>query len=158
MICLRLREVGVVSSAFPLAYCFSFLATDALIDKGSTRDVLLGGLALADVAVAAMSVVPALPVPLATLWPCAESYRELAQTVRPNLSRHGTRHRSAVGVKCGCVLPGYGVSVVLERWALWATSANVDAFDAPLAVASIATVRFARDTQKDLNKVMRMSD
>lgn len=122
MMGLGLQEVGVVSSAFPFAYGFSRLATGAMVDNGSPRDVLLGGLALAGLAVAAMAATPVAAAPLAVLW-----------------AIHGLVQGAGAGCSAKLLTAWYAPSERGRWWALWATSANIGAFGAPLAVAGIAT-------------------
>lgn len=122
MMGLGLREVGIVSSAFPFAYGFSRLATGAMVDNGSPRDVLLGGLGLAGLAVASMAVSPVAATPLAGLW-----------------ALHGLVQGAGAGCSAKLLTAWYAPNERGRWWALWATSANVGAFGAPLAVAAVAT-------------------
>ncbi len=125
---LGLSEVGVVSSAFPFTYGLSRLLTGALVDNGSPRDVLLGGLALAGLSVASMALAPVAAVPLAAIW-----------------SLHGLVQGVGAGASAKLLTAWFPPSERGFYWSLWATSANAGAFGAPLAVAYLATAFGARE-------------
>lgn len=124
---LSLQQVGAVSSAFPITYGLSRLITGALVDNGSPRLVLLGGLSLAGLSVALMSLVPASALPLALLW-----------------ALHGLVQGAGAGSSAKLLTSWFAPSERGRWWALWATSANAGAFAAPLAVSGIAATLGAR--------------
>lgn len=118
---LPLSTIGKIASTFPLTYAFSRLLTGVLVDNLYPHLALCLGLLLAGTVNVAMGFASSATL-LALLW----GLNGLVQGV-------------GAGASAKMLTAWFSRKERGLFWALWATSANVGAFAAPIACAALAT-------------------